>query len=138
VQYDQTRQQWPTLFIDPAKIKEVFFVVLQNAVRYNHPGGKVIISIERHERMIRIIFNDTGVGVPKEEQDTFFTQLFHRGALVRKVDVRGMGIGLSVARLFVEAHKGKIWLESEGKGKGSKVYIELPLDISNLQRSANV
>lgn len=128
VQYDQAPEKWPTLFVDPAKMKEVFFAVLQNAVRYNHPGGKVIISFQHHEDMMRIIFSDTGVGVPKEEQDKVFTQLFHRGESVRRVDVLGIGIGLWVARLFIEAHKGRIWLESEGKGKGSKVYIELPFD----------
>ena len=127
IEYVQMPEKWPTLVIDPEKIKEVFFVVLQNAVRYNHPEGKITIAVERSRDAVLITFSDTGVGVPKEEQDMLFDELFYRGASVKNVNAIGAGIGLAVSRFFVEAHGGRIWLESEGSGKGSRVYIELPL-----------
>lgn len=126
VHYDRASASRCILAVDPIKMKEVFFSVLQNAIRYNHPDGSVDVSLEKTKECVRIAVRDTGVGVPKSEQEDLFMQLFHRGASAREHDALGMGLGLSVARLFVEAHHGRIWLESEGSGKGSQVYIELP------------
>ncbi len=129
IHYDQVSASPCILAVDPTKMKEVIFSVLQNAIRYNHPKGSVNVSLEKTGKGVRIAVSDTGVGVPQNEQGDLFMQLFHRGASARAHDASGMGLGLSVSRLFVEAHHGRIWLESEGSGKGSQVYIELPAAI---------
>ncbi|TSC68494.1 MAG: two-component system, OmpR family, sensor histidine kinase VicK [Parcubacteria group bacterium Gr01-1014_66] len=119
---------WPTVSLDADKMREVFFNVIQNAVRYNTQGGFIEIDIGTRDASVVVAIRDSGVGVPKEEQEKIFTELFYRGVLARNRDTIGMGIGLSIARFLIEAHHGRIWLESVGVGKGSTVYIQLPFD----------
>ena len=78
--------------------------------------------------MNKIIFSiqDTGIGILPKEQMTLFEK-FSRGKYVSKMHTEGTGLGLYLSAKMVEAHHGKIWVESEGKNKGSTFYFELPV-----------
>jgi signal transduction histidine kinase len=70
--------------------------------------------------------SDSGIGMSKELQQKLFGQ-FVRDPSIKK-EIRGTGLGLYIAKHIIEAHKGKIWAESEGIGKGSTFYIKLPIE----------
>ncbi|GAI50467.1 unnamed protein product, partial [marine sediment metagenome] len=75
---------------------------------------------------LKVIVSDTGVGLTKYELSKMF-ESFSRGVAGTRLYTEGVGLGLYVARRFIEMHKGKIWAESERKDKGSTFYIELPI-----------
>jgi len=68
---------------------------------------------------------DTGIGIPKEEPKHLFTKTFERGKKAKKVFTTGKGIELFISSRIIQAHNGRVWAESEGKGKGSTFYVEL-------------
>ena len=75
--------------------------------------------------LFRSEFSDTGMGIKKDELEAIFKG-FDRGSYVQKTH-EGTGLGLMIASRIIKAHKGKIWAESEGQGKGSTLFIELPV-----------
>ena len=99
--------------------------VLDNAIRYTQEGG-ITVKLKTQNSKLKIIISDTGEGLTKEEISKLFKS-FSRGEAGTKFWTEGAGLGLYLARKFVEMHGGKIWAESEGKGKGSTFYIELPM-----------
>lgn len=109
---------------DQGKIKQVISNLIDNATKYTKQGG-IVVSIGRDKRdNILITIKDTGVGIEKEVLPRLFEK-FSRAPDASKANIMGTGLGLYVARKIIEAHRGKIWAESEGKGKGSAFYIEL-------------
>ena len=95
--------------------------LLENAVRYNRPGGRVQARVEGvGAQGIRLVVADTGRGIPEDERERVFER-FHRAAR----DVRGTGLGLAIVRELVTAADGTIALQSEA-GRGTTVTVELP------------
>jgi len=117
----------PEINIDSAKIEEVVSNFIDNALKYTEKGGVTIKAMETEIGTIKIIIADTGIGVPKEELPYLFKK-FSRGKDISRLNAGGTGLGLYVAKNIVEAHKGKVWIESEGTGKGSRFIIELPIE----------
>jgi len=117
----------PKIKLDRTKIKTAIFNVIDNGIKYTRKGG-VTIRLKIKDLRLKIIVKDTGIGLAKEEIKTLFTEFFERGKEAEKIYTTGRGIGLYVAKNIIEAHRGKIWAESEGKSKGSTFYIELPLE----------
>ena len=78
------------------------------------------------EANIKIIVADTGEGLTREEISKMF-ESFSRGMAGTRLFTEGAGLGLYVAKKYVELHQGRIWAESPGKGKGSTFYVELPI-----------
>lgn len=103
-------------------IKEVFGNLIDNAINYT-PSGDVVVSLEKKEKKIVFCVKDTGVGITDVDKRYLFTE-GGRGKNSVKVNVNSTGYGLYSAKLIVEAHKGKIWAESEGEGKGSSFFVE--------------
>jgi two-component system phosphate regulon sensor histidine kinase PhoR len=91
--------------------------LIENAIKYNKPGGDVTLSFEREDGMVRIVVSDTGVGVAREHLPRIFER-FYRVDKDRSRDVGGTGLGLAIVKHIVEAHGGSIHVESE-VGKGS-------------------
>jgi len=117
----------PSLEIDRKKIKEAIFNLVDNAIKYTRTGG-VKIKNKIENKKLKIEISDTGIGMEKEEIEKFLKgTLFERGIEAKKMYGSGKGIGLSLAIQFVEAHGGKIFAKSEGFGKGTTFWIELPL-----------
>ncbi|MFH1423728.1 MAG: HAMP domain-containing sensor histidine kinase [Candidatus Nealsonbacteria bacterium] len=115
----------PQIMADQSKIRQIILNIIDNAIKYTTDGG-VTIRLEKTETLERIIISDTGVGITEDEMKNLF-QMFSRAASGSKLYTNGAGVGLHVAKKFVEMHEGRIRVESEGKDKGSTFYIELPL-----------
>ena len=115
---------------DPQKLKAALFNIFDNAVKYTQKGG-VTIKIENHTENVKIIVQDTGIGISQEGLKNMFNKTFERGEQAKKEFVTGRGIGLYIAGQIIKAHNGRIWAESEGEGKGSAFHIELPIEKNN-------
>jgi len=111
---------------DPGKISQVVGNIIDNAIKYT-PKGSITLTLsedfDRHTVLLSI--TDTGIGMSRQAIDGIF-QKFSRAKDAFKVSVKGVGLGLYVASQIVKAHRGRIWAESEGRGKGSTFYVELP------------
>lgn len=109
--------------IDSEKIRMVIYNLLDNALKYSKEG-EVTLHAHQTDKETVISIKDEGVGIPKEDYDKLF-QPFFRGKNILELDNKGTGLGLYVARLIIEKHGGKIWVES-GLDKGSKFIFSLP------------
>jgi signal transduction histidine kinase len=114
---------------DKGKIKQVISNLIDNAVKYT-PSGSVKVSIIRNttDRKILLSIVDTGVGITPEVMPKLFSK-FVRADNANKQNIYGTGLGLFVAREIVLAHKGKLWAESNGEGKGARFYMELDMAV---------
>jgi signal transduction histidine kinase len=116
-----------TLIVDRNRMRQVFANLLDNAVKYTPPGGRVDIEAYRRTKRIDVIIHDTGVGVPHEEIPLIWDRLY-RGDKSRSQ--RGLGLGLSMVKAVVHAHKGNVEVFSE-PGEGSRFIVYLPIDPDN-------
>ena len=123
--FKKPKGRLPKIKLDEEKISLVIQNLLENAIRYTPPGGEIVASLVRKKREIEFSVRDTGIGIPKEQQDRLFTKFF-RGANAVRVETEGTGLGLFIAKNIIEAHRGRIWAESE-ENKGSVFYFSLPL-----------
>ena len=113
--------------MDRGKIKQVLTNLIDNSIKYTPKGSiDVKLAFNVRDMRARISIEDTGIGVRKKDQKKLFDK-FTRAGNANNSSVQGTGIGLYVAREFILAHKGHIWVESEGVNKGSKFFIELDL-----------
>ncbi len=110
---------------DPRKIRQVVFNLLANAVKFTPEGGKVGIRARKTDGEVEIAVWDTGVGIDPKNLESVFTA-FSRVESAYTKETEGAGLGLTISRRFVELHGGKIWIESEGVGKGTTVKFTLP------------
>ena len=116
----------PSVQVDPRRIGQVLLNIVGNALQYTTKGDKVIIQARRARNDVHITVKDTGEGIPVEHHPHIFTR-FYRVDKSRARVSGGSGIGLTVSRHFVEAHGGRIWMESPGEGQGSSFTISLPV-----------
>ncbi|MEO0562672.1 MAG: HAMP domain-containing sensor histidine kinase, partial [Chloroflexota bacterium] len=100
--------------------------VLGNASKYTPEGGEIDLTLEQRGDTVHLSVADTGYGMPKEAQEKLFTE-FYRVRTERTREIKGTGLGLSLVKSVIEAHGGRIWVESE-LDKGSTFYIEIPLN----------
>jgi len=121
------KRKLPHLWVDKDKIREVMIDLIDNAVKYTRRGG-VTVQIKRRGNKVLIITRDTGIGLKKREAAELFKK-FSRCSESVKMNATGVGLALFTARKVVAAHKGEIYVESKGKGKGSTFTIELPLNL---------
>jgi len=115
----------PKIIIDRDKMEIALNNILENSINYTPAGGKIDISLKQNKGDILISIADTGIGIPKEQQDRVFSKFF-RGTNAVKVDTKGAGLGLYITKNIIEAHGGKIWFKSK-EGKGTVFYIRLPV-----------
>jgi PAS domain S-box-containing protein len=115
----------PRIMIDVDKIKIALENLIDNAVRYTKPGGKINISAETDGKEITIQIQDTGVGIPENEKEKIFTKFF-RGENIMKMETEGTGLGLFIAKNIVELHGGRIWFDSK-EGEGTVFSFALPI-----------
>jgi two-component system sensor histidine kinase VicK len=100
-----------------------------NAINYT-PLGSVSVKLEERESCIRFSITDTGVGLSEEDKAVLFTEGGH-GKEARAVNPHSTGYGLFIAKRIVDAHHGRIWAESEGRGKGSTFIVEIPTTLTH-------
>lgn len=119
------KKELPKVIIDKEKMGLVIQNLLENAVKYTQQGGKIKITLENDENNVIFKIEDSGVGIPKEQQDRIFTKFF-RAENVTRMETDGTGLGLYTTKNIVQAHKGEIWFESEEK-KGTTFYFTIPI-----------
>jgi two-component system sensor histidine kinase BaeS len=112
------------VLIDEERIKQVITNLLNNALRYSPGGSRVDIDLEENDGMFRISVSDKGPGIPPSDVELIFNR-FYRVDSSRNKESGGRGLGLSIAKEFVEAHGGNIWVETISGG-GSKFIFEIP------------
>lgn len=113
-------------FIDYDKVEQLMLNILSNAIKYSDEGSEIIVDLrdgETHE-FFEILVLDSGIGIPAEDLNRIFER-FYRVDKARSRELGGTGLGLSIAKEIVEAHGGKIHIDSE-YGFGTKVVITFP------------
>jgi len=111
---------------DTRRIKQVMFNLLSNAAKFTPDGGAIKVEGKKDDKEVIISVSDTGVGIEPEEHEKIFGEFYQaRNTLVDKTP--GTGLGLPVTKSIVEMHGGRIWVESEGEGKGSRFTFTLPI-----------
>lgn len=133
----------PRLWMDRAKIRQVLVNLLSNAHKFTPEGGRVSVRLEkiskdkeamgedgqmthRREAFVRMVVEDTGVGIPEEEQSHLFSQFVRaEGA---ELEAEGTGLGLSICKQIIEEHGGELGLESVVQ-QGTSVLVTLPVDL---------
>jgi two-component system phosphate regulon sensor histidine kinase PhoR len=111
---------------DPHYLEQVFINLLDNAIKYGREGGKITIStVKKSPTEIEISVQDDGIGIPKEDHPRIFER-FYRVDKGRSQELGGTGLGLSIVKHIVQAHGGRVWVESQ-LGKGSIFYFTLPI-----------
>ncbi len=117
-------EQLPALKVDRDKIKQVILNLISNAIKYNRPSGSVNLEAHTTGEELIISVSDTGPGIKEEDQEHLFEK-FYRVQSSEKI-APGSGLGLAISKRIVEAHSGRIELESE-MGVGSTFTVILPL-----------
>jgi two-component system sensor histidine kinase GlrK len=121
----------PSLYLDEARMQEVFDNLLSNAVKFTPAGGTVHLMVgvqEENQHWVEIRVCDSGRGIPAADVTRIFDK-FYQSAFHRQEKQQGTGLGLTIARHIVEAHGGKIWAESQ-EGKGATFVVRLPVSHS--------
>jgi signal transduction histidine kinase len=113
---------------DERKIKQILLNLLSNAVKFTPEGGRISINARQTNGAVEIAVTDTGVGIAAEDQPKIFEEFRQVGSdYAHKVE--GTGLGLTLAKKFVELHGGRIWVASE-MGKGSTFTFTLPISVA--------
>jgi len=103
----------------------IFQNLLSNSVKYTPPGGTIIVDVERQRHFLMVHVGDTGIGIPKAQQEQIFTKLF-RADNAKQLDSEGTGLGLYIIRTMVARMRGELWFTSV-ENRGSDFYIKLPV-----------
>lgn len=114
----------PIIEADPRLLDKTLKNLISNAIQYTPDEGRIEVEASPTEEGAHIKVSDTGIGIPEEDQDKIFEK-FYRVEEDSSAETRGLGIGLSMAKHFVEMHNGRIWVEST-RGEGSTFHIEIP------------
>ena len=114
----------PAVRGDGAQLGEVLQNLLDNAVQYTPSGGKIEIKARANGHDVIFTVSDTGIGIPESDLERIFER-FYRVDAARSREAGGTGLGLAIARHIVEAHGGRIWVES-AVGQGSRFHFSIP------------
>ena len=109
---------------DPDKVRQVFNILVENALRYSPGGGTVTLGARRHADRVEVRVVDEGIGIPAAERDRIFRK-FYRAESAARDGAAGTGLGLFIAKELVTAMGGRIWVDST-EGEGSSFAFELP------------
>ncbi len=115
----------PDVAGDTRRLQEVLQNLLDNAIQYTLPGGKIVLSAEAKNDEVIFTVADTGIGIPRSDQPRIFER-FYRVDAARSREAGGTGLGLAIAKHLIEVHGGRIWVESE-VGEGSKFHFSVPV-----------
>lgn len=133
----------PILQVDPELMYKAFYHLVMNAIKYTPDGGSItiqgrIVNENQRGHEVEISIRDTGIGIDPQDQELVFEKFYQTGEMLThstgktKFKGGGPGLGLSIARGIVQAHGGRIWLESPGHDEktnpGTVVYVRLPFD----------
>jgi signal transduction histidine kinase len=109
---------------DPQRLRQLLLILVDNAIKYTEPGGKVRLALETESDRAKVLVSDTGVGISQQDLPYIFER-FYRGDTARFGREEGTGLGLSIAKTIVKAHRGEIFAECAAGG-GTMVSVTLP------------
>ncbi|NPV29301.1 MAG: PAS domain-containing protein [Firmicutes bacterium] len=112
---------------DRDRLEQVLLNLLDNSLKYTPRGGQVEVLAREEDHEVVVGVKDTGIGIPQEDLPRIFER-FYRVDKARSRKLGGTGLGLAIVKHIVEAHRGRVWVESEA-GKGSTFYFSLPKEI---------
>lgn len=135
VNLDKTQQSLPPVVIDQEAIAQAFINLLDNAVKYSGEASEINVTLGQQNGFVTIAVRDFGIGIASEEREKVFEK-FYRVGNVLVHDVKGSGLGLSIVKHIIEAHQGKVTVESE-LGKGSTFVLHLPTDAGSMPKPVN-
>lgn len=128
VTFTVEQEPFPVVRTEPSKIKQALTNLINNALAYTADDGQVTIDLmllNKSQPMLQCTITDNGMGIPKDQQSHVFSKFF-RGSNVSKVESVGTGLGLYIAKAFIEASGGKIWFESK-PAQGTTFFFTLPI-----------
>jgi signal transduction histidine kinase len=111
----------PRVTADAHRVQQVLSNLIGNAIKFTPKGGRITVSAVSEDREVRVEVCDTGAGIPADQLPHIFGQFWQ----ATRGDRRGIGLGLAIAKGIVEAHAGRIWVESS-EGEGSSFFFTLP------------
>jgi len=123
---------FPQVEIDSEKIKQVFNNLFDNAIKFTPKNGRICIRAVDKRNDVQVEISDTGIGISQEHLGRLFER-FYRVDKARSRELGGTGLGLSIVKHIIQAHRGKVGVQSE-PGKGSKFFFTLPKNQSSPQR----
>ena len=110
---------------DSVRLQQIFWNLLNNAVKFTPSGGKITVRFSKSENHLHFEFSDSGLGILPEEMPRIF-DAFAQGKEAASPRFGGLGLGLSISSILVREHGGRLWAESPGPGQGSTFHVELP------------
>jgi signal transduction histidine kinase len=116
---------FPEIRGDREKLRQALGNLVDNAIKYSPSGGTITLGGKIERNSVVLFVRDQGIGIPQDEHARVFER-FHRVDTRLSRSTQGVGLGLYICRVIVEAHGGQIWVESDGAGQGSTFYIRLP------------
>jgi len=111
---------------DRGRIEQVFINLINNACSYSPSGSEVVVTVTAKDNNIVVAIKDSGIGLTEKDKENIFKSFYQVNDRERKKIPSGLGLGLSISKNIVEAHGGKIWVESI-HGQGSTFFILLPV-----------
>jgi PAS domain S-box-containing protein len=118
----------PRIRGDAERVRQILGNLVDNAYHYTPENGRITVRLQTNDgREVQVDVQDSGVGISKEDQARIFDR-FYRGEDPLVLATPGTGLGLAIVRQLVEMHEGRIWLRSEGEGKGSTFSFTLPVE----------
>lgn len=127
--YNKPEPSLPKIKIDPAKMRLALQNLIDNAIKYTPDNGNVTISAKYSKLNIKITVEDTGIGIPKDQQKKLYSKFFRSDNAIRK-QTEGSGLGLFIVKNIIEKHGGQISIKSE-ENQGSTFTVTLPTDKLN-------
>ena len=116
---------FPIIRGDREKLRQALGNLVDNAIKYSPEDGPIVIGGRAERDHVILTVRDEGIGIPTEERERIFER-FHRVDTRLSRTTSGVGLGLYICKVIVEAHGGEIWVESPGEGGGSTFFIRLP------------
>nr|WP_320049704.1 ATP-binding protein [uncultured Desulfuromonas sp.] len=116
----------PSIIGDGKRLQQVFKNILSNAVKYSPDGGTITMSLRISQDHVFIWIKDEGIGIPPQDQEKIFNRFYRVDDSDRRIP-GGLGLGLTLVQEIVNAHQGRVWVES-ALGKGSTFFVELPIN----------
>src|SRR5438270_10725561 len=112
-----------SLEADPARLQQIFWNLIKNAVKFTPQGGQLRIRTENREGQLRVAISDTGMGIDAEVLPKIFNA-FEQG---ERTQLGGLGLGLAISKALVETHNGKLTAESAGPNQGATFTATFPI-----------
>lgn len=124
------KENLPLIRVDARAMTEVLYTLLENAAKYSSPSTRIRIAASHQDNSLLISIEDEGKGIPSELRERVFDKFFRamRDGDTNANNPPGTGMGLTIARGIIEAHKGKIWIEDATNRQGTKVVLTIPIE----------